>query len=170
MSTGYYDTSYPPELWGGGAEPPVPGEWPDIVLSPTTISRAGGITTVTVTSTTLVAGCTVWVGTPLLPQTVTFVSATQLTFTVDPTAFAVGNQQTRVVKPDSSGSTIKNLTFTDAAGTATAATAPETAPAAPVEPQDSPEAPGGTETAQEPPEAPVGHSAVRDPSEAPKAS
>jgi len=76
---GYYDTSYPPSLWGGGVVDP------DITsLVPATGSAAAGPITVQVLGAGFVAGSVVEADGSALPTT--FVSATELSATFDPAA------------------------------------------------------------------------------------
>jgi hypothetical protein len=74
----YYDQSYPPSLWGGGAavDPHID------TLAPNTGSAAAGPIAVTVTGTNFEAGSVIEVDQVALPTT--FVSATSLTTSYDP--------------------------------------------------------------------------------------
>lgn len=75
---GYYEQSYPPSLWEG---PTVPD--PVITtLVPNTGSAAGGAIAVTVNGSNFVAGSVVEIDQAAAPTT--FVSATQLTTSFDP--------------------------------------------------------------------------------------
>jgi hypothetical protein len=71
-----YDASYPPSLW---AQPD-----PQIdTLTPSTVSAAAGATTITVAGSNFVAGSVVEIN--QAAQATTFVSATSLTVSYDPT-------------------------------------------------------------------------------------
>jgi len=88
--TGYYDTSYPPSLWGGGADPAI------TTLVPSTVSAAAGPTTIQVNGTNFVSGSVVEVN--QVAQPTTFVSATRLTISYDPST--AGTVQFTVRNPN----------------------------------------------------------------------
>lgn len=77
MSTDYYDQSYPPSLWQG-LDPSITS------LSPNTGSAAAGPIAVTVTGTDFDSSSKVEIN--QIEQPTTFVSATTLTVSYDPTA------------------------------------------------------------------------------------
>jgi hypothetical protein len=77
----YYDESYPPSLWGGGGGGPLD---PQITtLAPNTGSAAAGPITVTVTGSNFESGSVIEID--QVAQATTFVSATSLTTSYDPT-------------------------------------------------------------------------------------
>jgi hypothetical protein len=73
----YYDESYPPSVWGGGVDPFIAS------LNPTSGSAAAGPILVTVTGTNFEAGSVIEINQVAVPTT--FVSATTLTTSYDPT-------------------------------------------------------------------------------------
>jgi hypothetical protein len=134
MSTDYYDTSYPPSLWGGGGPAPIPattatagtpGTWgPAGSTPPASVAalQGSGITAIPATG---------WTGLQYV-QTLTFGAAGEATWTG--TGWVGGKAP--------------------ATQRATGAARSQVAPDGPQVAQESPVAPGGTGTAQEPPEAP----------------
>jgi hypothetical protein len=75
-----YQESYPPSLWGGGGGA---GDPAISSLAPSTLPASAGATAITVTGARFVSGSVVEVN--QAPVTTTYVSATQLTATFDPT-------------------------------------------------------------------------------------
>jgi len=91
---GYYESSYPPSVWGGGSGGPAD---PSITsLVPNTGSAAAGPISVQVNGTRFEAGSVVEVA--QAPVTTVYVSATQLTATFDPPA--AGTVQFTVRNPN----------------------------------------------------------------------
>ena|SRR6478735_283836 len=89
-AAGYYDSSYPPSIFG----PPVVVDPSITALLPTTVSAAAGPTTVQVNGTNFEAGSVIEIDQVAVPTT--FVSATRLTTSYDPSvagtvAFTVRN-------------------------------------------------------------------------------
>jgi hypothetical protein len=84
----YYDTSYPPSVWGGGVDPHITS------IVPNTVSAAAAATTITVNGSNFAADARVEIN--QVAQTTTRVSGSQLTISYDPTvaatvAFSVRN-------------------------------------------------------------------------------
>jgi len=78
-AAGYYDQSYPPSIFG----PPAAADPSISALLPTTVSAAAGPTTVQVNGTNFEAGSVIEIDQVAVPTT--FVSATRLTTSYDPT-------------------------------------------------------------------------------------
>lgn len=85
-----YDASYPPDILGGGPDPSI------TTLTPSTVSAAAGPTTVTVAGTNFAAGSVVEIN--QAAQATTFVSATSLTVSYDPSV--AGTVQFTVRNPN----------------------------------------------------------------------
>jgi len=108
----YYDTSYPPSLWGGGTGPD-----PSITsIAPTGAVAGSGPVTITVTGTNFVSGSVVEVDQSARPTT--FVSATSLTATYDP--LVAGAKVVTVRNPNEEESNNTPFTVTAAARRETA--------------------------------------------------
>lgn len=83
----YYNESYPPSVYEGGGTPPGPPDPFIASLAPNTGSAAAGPITVTVTGTDFDATSVVEID--QVAQATTFVSATSLTVSYDPTVTGV---------------------------------------------------------------------------------
>ena len=104
-----YADSYPPDLWGGGSAPD-----PHIdSLTPNTVSAAAGPVTVTVDGTNFEPTSKVEIN--QVQQTTTYVSATRLTVSYDPSTAGTVQFTVRNV----SGKESNSVPFTVAAVTAT---------------------------------------------------